>query len=371
MDVTAQKATILPGAEPTTEWADFMADILVKPVAANFGLGDKALGFIEAIPAAGVSGQLRKKAWPLFVSTAIHVKLMEGINRLPVSTAEAWVARKVGALALITQGTKAHEQVRSLAKLNQDRLRNAARALNNKGLAATQTMAKAAASNSRATALGGLFDVGNAIIKGYQLGVKKDARTAVEMVGNLLQGTGSVLDWRAKVYEETVFKGIKGKDLFISPAMREVFDEVQATTLKGLRLTAFKFLLPAALISIFWDATDGLNSLDRKQFGLGAFQLAGAFGTAFTIAGVGLGVFALGQGATATLLTGIAATLGLIGAALAIVSVAGVLLLKEDEWIVWLRDIPLSRKRKGEKPIHENLSETQNKLASAMPAPAM
>ncbi len=61
MDATAQKATTLPGAEPTTEWADFMADILVKPVAANFGLGDKALGFIEAVPAAGVSGQLRKK----------------------------------------------------------------------------------------------------------------------------------------------------------------------------------------------------------------------------------------------------------------------------------------------------------------------
>lgn len=371
MDDDAQKAGTLPKAEPSTEWADTLADKVVKPYAARFGLGDKALGFMETIPGIGECAVLRKMNWPLQVATLMSVKMMQGVNKLPVTAAEAWVVRKVAVVALASQGTRAYDEVQSLARLNPDRVRNAARALSTKGVAAAANRARMAAPSARAAALGGIFDVSNAIIKGYQLGVKQDGRTAVEMVGSLLQGTGSILDWRAKAYEETVYKGIKGTDLFTAPAMSEVLDTMQMVNLKALRLTAFKFLAPAALISIYWDATDGWASHRRGQDALATAQLAGVTATIFTVIGISAGVYATGVGGSAALWGGVAATLGLIGAALAVVSVVAVLLLKEDDWIVWLRDIPLSLERKGEKPIHENLLETQKKLANAMPGPAL
>jgi hypothetical protein len=42
------------------------------------------------------------------------------------------------------------------------------------------------------------------------LSVKKDSRTGVEMVGSLMQATGTMLDWRARAYEVTVFEGATG-----------------------------------------------------------------------------------------------------------------------------------------------------------------
>ena len=54
-----------------------------------------------------------------------------------------------------------------------------------------------------------------------------------------------------------------------------------------------------------------------------------------------------------------------MGAALAIGSTIFVLLLSEDKWITWLRDIPLNKQRKGKKPMHDNLRETLQDLANA------
>ncbi len=32
-----------------------------------------------------------------------------------------------------------------------------------------------------------------------------------------------------------------------------------------------------------------------------------------------------------------------------------VFILSEDEWVAWLRDNPLSKERKGKKPVHDDL----------------
>jgi hypothetical protein len=74
-----------------------------------------------------------------------------------------------------------------------------------------------------------------------------------------------------------------------------------------------------------------------------------------------LTAFGIGSAATA-------ATLGLIGAALTLVAVVAIILLKEDEWLTWLRDNPLNKERKGQKPIHDDLKDTLQKLANAQAA---
>jgi hypothetical protein len=55
------------------------------------------------------------------------------------------------------------------------------------------------------------------------------------------------------------------------------------------------------------------------------------------------------------------AVLGLIGAALVVASVVAISLLKEDEWINWLTDCPLNKKKI---PIHTSLQETLQKFAN-------
>ena len=59
------------------------------------------------------------------------------------------------------------------------------------------------------------------------------------------------------------------------------------------------------------------------------------------------------------------ATLGLIGAALTLISVVFVLTLKEDNWVNWLIDNPLNLQRTdGAKPVHKNLKDTQQQLTN-------
>ena len=66
----------------------------------------------------------------------------------------------------------------------------------------------------------------------------------------------------------------------------------------------------------------------------------------------------------------VAAILGMIGAVLTLASVVAVMLLKEEDWVTWLRDNPLNKQRKGQKPIQEDLRDTLQKLANAQAAAA-
>jgi hypothetical protein len=213
--------------------------------------------------------------------------------------------------------------------------------------------------------LGALMDLGAAIIKGNQLGTKLDARSAFDLSGQLLQGIGSLYDWRAKAYDETIYKGVKGYDAYKYPALIEGLDSIKALHLKSLRMTAFKFLGPAAMFSVVLDGVDAWKSGQRGQRGLAISQAASAFGAIFTIGGAGAAIFEAGIGAGAAAWGITAAILGLVGAVLSIGGTIFVLLLSEEKWITWLRDIPLNKKRKGEKPIHDNLRDTLQDLANA------
>ncbi len=107
-------------------------------------------------------------------------------------------------------------------------------------------------------------------------------------------------------------------------------------------MTAFKFLGPAALISAGLDVFDAWTSGKRGSYTLMAAQITSVAGTVFTVIGTGVAVFSIGNSA----LIAMAAVLGLIGAVLTAAAVIAVLILKEDDWITWLRDNPLSLSRK-------------------------
>nr|WP_157632275.1 hypothetical protein [Variovorax sp. CF313] len=122
---------------------------------------------------------------------------------------------------------------------------------------------------------------------------------------------------------------------------------------------AFKFLLPAAMGSVWFDGVDARISDRRGQGGLRNAQIASVLGTAFTIASTAVVAFDISIMGLAAASLG--AVLGLIGAALVVASVVAISLLKEDEWVNWLTDCPLNKKKI---PIHTNLQETLQKLSN-------
>jgi hypothetical protein len=99
--------------------------------------------------------------------------------------------------------------------------------------------------------------------------------------------------------------------------------------------------------------------------GLSFVQGVSVVGTVFTTSRAAAGIAATGIGAGAVTWSAVAATLGLLGAVLAIGAAIFILLLSEDKWITWMRDIPLNKERKGQKPIHKDLQETLQELINA------
>ncbi|MET3497844.1 T6SS effector BTH_I2691 family protein [Variovorax boronicumulans] len=360
----------IPAPDPETAMADALATSL-KLVAGRLALGDKALGFIDEANKADAPAMLRKAAWAGHVFSLLSVRAATGIGGLKASQLEARMVQHLALAGMSTMGSTVHKAV---AQLQTDVAENAKRiALRAKklesiadpatraGKAAALERARGAAPGTRTAMLGALMDLGAAVIKGNQLGAKLDARSAFDLAGQLLQGIGSLYDWRAKVYEETIFNGVKGYDVYKYAAHREGLDSINALHLKSLRVTAFKFLGPAAMFSVVLDGMDAWRSGERGQRGLATAQAASAFGAIFTVLGTGAAIFGVGSLAWAAA----AATLGLAGAVLSIVGTIFVLFLSEDKWITWLRDIPLNKQRKGKKPIHDNLRDTLQELASA------
>lgn len=363
-------APSIPAPDPETALADTLATSL-KLTAGRLALGDKALAFIEEANKADAPAMLRKSAWAGHVFSLLSARAMSGINALPRSQMEARLVRH---LALAGMSTLASTVDKAVAQLQTDVAENAKRiALRAKkleaevnpatraGKAAALERARSAAPGTRAAMLGALLDLGSAVIKGNQFGTKLDGRTAFDLTGQLLQGIGSLYDWRAKVYEETIFKGVRGFDVYKLPALSEGLNSINARHFKSLRLTAFKFLGPAAMFSVVLDGVDAWKSYQRGSSGLFAAQVASVAGTIFTLLGTGAAIFGVESSAWAAA----AATLGLAGAVLAIGSTIFVLLLSEDKWIAWLRDIPLNKRRKGKKPVHDSLRHTLQEFANA------
>jgi len=115
---------------------------------------------------------------------------------------------------------------------------------------------------------------------------------------------------------------------------------------------------------MFFDGFDAWKSGQRKDYAIMVAQIASVTGTLFTIVGTGIAAYSIGNSAPIAT----AAVFGLIGAVFTVAAVIAILVLKEDDWITWLRDNPLNLKRKEKKPIHENLKDTLQKLANAQAA---
>lgn len=363
-----------PDPDPESRLADLLSNVL-KLTAGRLALGDKALGFIEEASKNDAPAVLRRMAWAGHVFSLLSARAMYGINALPASAMEARLVQTLALAGMSTMGSTVQKEAEQLrvdvtenAKrmaLRAKKLQEAADPATRAGKAAALNRARSAAPGTRAAMLGGLFDMSSAIIKGNQFGTKLDARSGFDLLGQTLQGIGSLYDWRAKAYEETVFKGVKGTDLYKYSSLSEGLDAVKTAHLKSLRLTAFKFLAPAAVLSAVLDGTDAWNSSKRGRYGIAAWQGLSVLGTVFTIGGAAAGIVATGMGTGAVIWSAIAATLGLLGAVLAIGAAIFILVLYEDQWVTWLRDIPLNKERRGEKPIHKNLQETLQELANA------
>lgn len=362
----------LPGADPSTGWSENLVDKVLKPYGARFALGDKAIDFAsdEKLKPFCDSAFMRKAAWPLHLVSLLSVKMMQSVKGLPILEAEAKITKFVALTGLVSMGRTATSYAQTLSQGDTDRLRNATRAIEKVGRKEGLVLARKAAPHARGAAVAGVFDIANALVKGYQLSVKKDVRTSEEMVGSLMQGTGSILDWRAKVYEMTIFKGATGEKIFTATSQHAVTDTVNALRLRGMRIVAFKFLLPAAMIGMFWDGMDSVVSWKRGDYGLRNAQWASVAGAAFSITATGMTATGALFGISAATWATTACILGLVGAAFTVTAVVAIMFLKEEEWKDWLKDIPLNKMRRGQKPGHENLKETLQKLANAQAAAA-
>jgi len=136
-------------------------------------------------------------------------------------------------------------------------------------------------------------------------------------------------------------------------------DTLNVAQLRNLQKMAFKFLLPAAMVSVWFDGIDAAQSIRREQDALALAQITSVFGTIFTITGTAVIAFDISiLGITSASL---GAVLGLVGAVLVVASVVAIAIFKEDEWINWLTDCPLN---KSKKPIHGDLKETLQKLSN-------
>ncbi|WP_341889775.1 T6SS effector BTH_I2691 family protein [Variovorax sp. YR752] len=364
--------TSLPGDESSIAWSEKLVDKVLKPYGARFALGDKAIDFASdpKLKPFCDSALMRKLAWPLHLGSLLSVKMMQSVKNLPTLEAEARIIKFVALTGLVSMGKTAAAYAQTLSKADTDRLRNATRAIEKASHKEGMAMARGGAPHARGAAVAGLFDIANALVKGYQFGAKKDARTGVEMVGSLMQGTGSLLDWRAKAYDVTIFKGVTGEKIFTATSQHAVTDTVQALRLRGMQKTAFRFLLPAAMIGMFWDSTDALASWERRDKKLAIAQWASVAGAAFSITATGMVATGALFGISAATWAAAACVLGLIGAVFALAVVVAIMFLKDEEWVDWLKDIPLNKKRRGQKPVHKNLQETMQKLVNAQASAA-
>lgn len=252
-------------ADPDSSAASKLAD-WVKRYSAKMGLGDKAIGFVEAFHKISESDTLRKLAWPANVATLMAVSSMRTVQGLPLLQIEVKFVRALALTGVTTMGTAAQKYVEKVALSK--KAEAAERARMRKATGDLQAAARAKSSgalesggarNARAAGLGAMLDVFAAVIKGYQLGVKNDGRSAGELVQQTLQGVGNLLDWRAKAYEEAIFNGVNASEFYRAKAMTTSFDGLRMENLLILRKTAFKVLLPAAVISMAFDIWDAKN----------------------------------------------------------------------------------------------------------------
>lgn len=366
----------LEAATPTTDVS--MSNKLANQLrlsTTHISLLDNAQSHINSAQAVDAPALLRKTAWASHVYNLLGARLLAMAKSLPATQLETRMVHSLAVGALATMGRTARREIDTLrvdvqenAKRVELRVRKM-QALGNpatrKGQEQALQRARRGAPGTRVAMLGSLFDLCVLVSKGSNAFALQDGRSATELGGQLLQITGGFYALRAQAYEETIFKGVRGVDVYKYKALQQGLDQINLAHLRGLRFTALKFLGPAALVSGVLDAMDAVTSFKRSQFGVMAAQIASAVGSLFTILGFWAGTVALGAlGSTAAAWAGAAALLGVVGAVLVIGAIIVIFLLDEEDWIKWLRDNPLNKQRQGQKPIHGNLQETLQKYAA-------
>lgn len=338
---------------------------LLKAVSGEMTLGNRAIAYLDAYKAASEGGRLRGMTWSLHLSSLLSVKMVQGMRALPPTKLEARVLHFTALTGLSTFGRRAEYEVPSLAQAERDRLRN----VTNK----VETAARRAdvntqhVSGARSAGLSALFGISFAVLKGLQLKDKQDARTSMEMGGALMGGIANIMDYRIKAYELTIAKGQPGLNLFKAPKMVGMTDEMHAKTLKAMRVTSFKFLLPASMISVFWGAKDAWVSIKRSDVGLAAAQVLSVIGTIFSL-GSSWMVLIGPIGSISPLLWGLAvAVVGGVGVVLTLGAILLIFMLQDKEWERWLKDCPLRKNISplSHPPIHRDLKETLEALEAA------
>lgn len=343
---------------------------LLKAVSGEMTLGNRAIAYLDAYKAASEGGRLRGMTWSLHLSSLLSVKMVQGMRALPPTKLEARVLHFTALTGLSTFGRRAEYEVPSLAQAERDRLRN----VTNK----VETAARRAdvntqhVSGARSAGLSALFGISFAVLKGLQLKDKQDARTSMEMGGALMGGIANIMDYRIKAYELTIAKGQPGLNLFKAPKMVGMTDEMHAKTLKAMRVTSFKFLLPASMVAAVWAWRDAQVSRRRGDVLLAVSNVVGVAGSIFSLASSLMTLAGPLLGVSAKVWSLMAASLGLVGVFLVVGTFVAIAFLKEKDWILWVKDCSLkkqssdSSKRLG--PVHGDLDETLSKFFLAQAA---
>lgn len=343
--------------------------------ASHISLLDNGLSHIDAAQATNAPALLRKTAWASHIYNLLGARTLAMVKSVPASQFEGKMVHSLAVGALATLGRTAQQEIATLrtdVQENAQRIALRAKKLQavgnpetRKGREQALQRARRGAPGTRVAMLGSLFDLCVLVSKGGNALALQNGRSAAELGGQLLQLTGGFYALRAQAYQETIFKGARGVDIYKYKALQQGLDSINLAHLRGLRSMAFRFLGPAALVFGVLDLMDAKKSFQRDQEAVAVAQIASAVGTVFTALGFWAGTAALSTfGATAAAWAGVATLLGVVGAVLVIGSIIVILLLEESAWITWLRDNPLNKERKGEKPIHSDLHETLQQFAS-------
>jgi hypothetical protein len=368
-----------PKAEPDMALTD-QALRLIQGVSMNVSLAEEAVSFIDAFKPVGQSGQLRQQGWHSYVTTLLstkvlkklpQIKIFQSVLTLSVGRIEATLVRYMAKSAITLLGEKVREQA-YVTGLVSEHTRRPGQKIGNLAAKAQSIpekklngTVKSSASSIRGKGFGVFGGVCTASLAAYQASVNPTVRGVSQAFSGGLQIAADIAGIRATVYEKTIYDTIRVKNLLKEPALKPVLSNISSMELRALRMTAFRFAAPAAVISIYWDLMDALKSWDRGSTGLAIAQAAAAVGTLFTVGGILAGAVAVGVGVSTTAtLFALGSWLGLIGAAVVLIAFIGIWIFQDEAWANWLTDNPLNKTRKGKSPIHDDLAETLQKLAS-------
>lgn len=365
-DATDVAAPLPPSVPQDAQWQEAWGDGVKLPIA-YWGLMDKGLGFIEdeAVQASSAFKKLAHSKWVssvglIFGTRTLRV-MQDGVPPRGLAAVEAGVGRMFALLSVATlkraEQQALHDAIakRRAVVLARGKPLKAQEigALEQAYARATRNMHKEIGElqssrvlkgigGTRASSMAGVFDLFVLVTKVSKAARTRDGRSVAEAMGQTLQAMGSLLDVRAKMYEELVFKDV-AKQAKGSKVIHAAQGKLNEQQLRLLRLSALRVLAGAAVVSVFWDGVDLKEASARGQTGLALSYGANILGTVSLITSTGFGVAAAtgkvyAMGSITVSASTFAAIAGYIGAVIVIGVVSYQIWIKESEWETWLRD---------------------------------